>query len=56
LAFGFIAPDPEDPLEEPLLDALRTKPLLQAASHSFWSMVVSPSGFAALKLLTYGAA
>ena len=28
---------------------------LHAASHSFWSMVVSPSGLAALKSVTYGA-
>lgn len=43
---------PDAPDEPPVLAALFTKPALQAATHSFASMVVSPSGFAALKLLT----
>ena len=45
-------PLPEVPLDAPLADELFTSPLLQAAIHSFWSIVVSPSGLAALKSLT----
>jgi hypothetical protein len=44
--------EPAAPAEAPLLDELFTRPLLQAAIHSFWSMVESPSGFAALKFVT----
>lgn len=44
--------EPEAPVEAPLLDELFTRPLLQAAIHSFWSIVASPSGFAALKSVT----
>ena len=44
--------EPEAPAEAPLLGELFTRPLLQAAIHSFWSMVASPSGFAALKSVT----
>ena len=51
---GFVAV-PEVPVEVPLLEELFTSPWLHAASHSFWSMVVSPSGLAALKSVTYGA-
>jgi hypothetical protein len=49
-------PLPDEPLDEPLAEELLTSPLLQAAIHSFWSIVVSPSGLAALKSLTKGAA
>ena len=51
---GFVGV-PEVPVDVPLLEELFTSPWLHAASHSFWSMVVSPSGLAALKFVTYGA-